>query len=145
MSDSTAPTPTLLRLPGTVNVSGGGQPVTFALDALNNLSGVNNASIFFDRQISYISNGVTTTTSGFGFDIYQDSFSDGQSSWTQTLSPYSATGTYNVTQLYIVDNAGNSHWYTGVELAALGLTTSFTVTTEPVQTDATPPVVVGLE
>ncbi|MBR1157443.1 cadherin domain-containing protein, partial [Bradyrhizobium sp. JYMT SZCCT0428] len=128
-ADTTAPTPTFLTLPGTVNVSGAGQAATFTLGALDDLSGVSQAAIFFDRQISYVTNGVTSTTSGFGFDVFQDSFSDGQSSWTQTLSSYSGTGTYNVTQLNMVDNAGNSRWYSGAELAALGLTTSFTVTT----------------
>jgi hypothetical protein len=79
MSDTTAPTPTSLTLPGTVNVGGSGQAVTFTLGALDDLSGVNQASIFFDRQISYVSNGFTSTYSGFGFDIFQDSFGDGQS------------------------------------------------------------------
>src|SRR4029453_19438457 len=67
-------------------------------------------------------------SSAFGFETYLDSFSDGQSSFTLTLSPDAASGTYNVTNLLLVDNAGNSHWYSGAELAALGLTTSFTVT-----------------
>jgi hypothetical protein len=102
MTDTTAPTPTLLTLPGTVNVSGSGQAATITLRASDDLSGVNQASIFFDRQISYVSNGTTYTAGGFSFDTYLDSFSDGQSSFTRTLSPYTATGTYNVTQLNIV-------------------------------------------
>ena len=49
------------------------------------------------------------------------------------MSPFTSADTYNVANVEIINNTGNSYWYSGQQLAALGLATSFTVTagTEP--------------
>src|SRR5205814_2375501 len=63
------------------------------------------------------------------FSVYdfQDSFSDGQSSYTYTITPFNAPGTYTVDHVDVVDKLNNKHTYNSAQLTALGAQTSLTI------------------
>jgi hypothetical protein len=67
MPDATAPSATFFTLPGVVNVGGGNQPLSFTLGATDDLTGVSNATISFDKVMTFVdSSGNLFSGGGFG-------------------------------------------------------------------------------
>jgi hypothetical protein len=144
MSDTTPPTLTELNFPSTVDLSHGGQTVTFSVSATDDLSGPQYAIIFLTKPITELLNGNPSqpvTVDNIQVP-YPGSLSDGQNTQILTLSPFNTSGTYTIDHVALYDNVGNIHTYTPADLQALGTPTSFTVTGST--SDTTPPTLTGL-
>lgn len=130
---------TSLTFPTTIDVSRGPVTVTASVGATDGDVGVDAVSLQFNKSF--------VTPSGlyasFGFYDRVDSFSDGMSANTQTLTSATPSGRYTVEYAYLRDKAGNDRMYEGAELQALGLNTSFEVTGGP-PPDTTLPVLTSL-
>ena len=87
-------------------------------------SGVDHVTLLFDHgaQGPYgLVNGITLSDS-------TDSFSDGNSSYSQLFASSTSAGTYTISSAYVYDKAGNYTTYSTSQLNGLGYKTSFTVT-----------------
>src|SRR4051812_37630984 len=94
MSDAAAPTLTSLNL--STSSTGAGQHVTFALGASDDLSGVQSGIVWLDHSLMTVDqSGNTSRQDGINIGSPADPLSDGLSSTTVSVSPFSA-GTYNV-------------------------------------------------
>ena len=122
-ADTIDPVLTSATLPS-VDVSGGGQTVTFSAGAFDTGSGVDRVYLFFDRSWAGSSGleSLVSLTDAF------DSFSDGRSAVAVYFDPSTGGGTYNVTSALVFDKAGNFTQYSPAQLTALGIATSFQVT-----------------
>ena len=69
-----------------------------------------------------------STTTLLSLYDFSDSFSDGQSSQTYTLSHLNAPGSYAIDKVDVYDKVNNKHTYSSGDLAAFGSPTSITVT-----------------
>src|SRR3954465_11413087 len=97
MNDTNAPNLTSLSFQSPLNVSSGAQPITFTVAATDDLSGVDRVNIWFTKSLNYgyPNSSLTSNSTLFGVYDFQDSFSDGQSSYTYTITPFNA-GTYTI-------------------------------------------------
>src|SRR5262245_20051236 len=127
-ADTTAPTLTSLSFQPVIDLSGGAQPITFTVGATDDASGVNGAVIVFTNGL-YVTDilGSLFKFPMFGVLDAIDSFSDGQSANTFTISPFNAAGTYTIDHIDVFDNANNTRTYNAAQLAGLGIATSVTV------------------
>src|SRR3954454_7815179 len=129
MNDTNAPNLTSLSFQSPLNVSSGAQPITFTVAATDDLSGVDRVNIWFTKSLNYgyPNSSLTSNSTLFAVYDFQDSFSDGQSSYTYTITPFNAPGTYTIDHVDVVDKTGNNHTYDTAQLSALGAQTSFTL------------------
>src|ERR1700760_3545689 len=129
MADTNAPKLTFLNFQSLLNVSDGTRPITFTVGATDDLSGVDHVYIWFTKALNYgfPNSSVTGNSTFFIINDFQDSFSDGQSSYTYTITPFNAPGTYTIDHVDVVDKVANTHTYNTAQLAALGAQTSFTL------------------
>jgi hypothetical protein len=97
--------------------------------ATDDLSGVDQVNIWFTKSLNYGYPNSTLTSNSTLFGVYdfQDSFSDGHSSYTYTITPFNAPGTYTIDHVDVIDKTGNNHTYSTAQLSALGVSTSLTV------------------
>jgi hypothetical protein len=95
-------------------LSGGNKTVTFSITAIDDLSGVSYSYIYFNKPITLAYPGGSTTSTPFIYTQYSDG-----SIPTNTISPYTPTGTDTINDIYVVDKAGNTHIYYQSDLAAL--------------------------
>ncbi|TXN67261.1 DUF4214 domain-containing protein [Methylobacterium sp. WL6] len=127
-SDTTAPVLTGLTLPGTVDLSHGAQTIAITAGASDAGSGVSYVQLRLSSPVQ--------TPDGPQQLVFlhdeTDSFSDGLSTYTTTLSPNTAPGTYTIEAAFVFDKAGNSQSYYGTQLADIGAQTSFTVTDQDI-------------
>ena len=142
-ADTSDPTLTSATLPS-VDVTSGGETVTFSVGALDTGSGVDRVYFYFDHSWE----GATGLQSVIEFSDYTDSFSDGLSSEPVYFDPSSAAGIYDLTSAIVYDKAGNWTQYSAADLAALGIPSGFTIvsdtgpdTTDPILTSVTLPTV----
>lgn len=130
-ADSTAPILQDLLLPETVDVSRGTQDVLVTAHAQDNAggSGIDRLVVFLDGKLGFTYGaGSNFSIPGiFGQDTFHDSTPE-RASVDFTLTDVTAPGTYNVTQVWLYDMAGNQSVYSNAQLQALGIRTSMTVT-----------------
>src|SRR5436305_1656374 len=129
MADTAPPILTRLTFRSTFDLSTGPQPITFTASATDDASGVDHVNIWFAKPITY---GYPNTTISSTLPLialydFDDSFSDGQSAYTYTLSSFNAPGSYAIDHVDVYDKANNEHTYSPAELAALGSLTSITI------------------
>ena len=132
--DTTAPTLTSFSFsPAQVDTSGASAQIHFTATATDDLSGIEYVALGYRGP-----RGPT-----IGPNLTLASGTDLSGSWTgsSTLFRYSAKGTYTLTDVYVVDRAGNVTRYGTAALAAAGYPTTFEQTGAD---DNTPPVLQGL-
>jgi hypothetical protein len=130
LADMTAPTLTSLSIPTSVDVSAGAAGLTIAGTATDDISGVKQLVVYFDKGLSYSSQlgGAFSTHTFLGsYGIY-DSWSDGASTQTYGISSTNTSGVYNVTRVDLQDVQGNTRTYTATQLAGMGINTSVNLT-----------------
>jgi Ca2+-binding RTX toxin-like protein len=123
MADTTKPILTSLTFPALYDVSLGDRPSSWTATAFDGESGINEVLIWLDRPI-ITSLGSYSLIGLFGSS---DSWADGQSTYTYPVSQWNALGTFEIREVVVRDNAGNSYTYTPPELSALGILTSFEI------------------
>jgi hypothetical protein len=103
--DTTAPTLTSLSFTPVVNVGTGAKPFTIVAGATDDLTGVQSVTIFFTSPISYgFPNGSGLVLgNNLGVSGSVDSFSDGTSAATYTITRLNAPGTYAIDYVWVVD------------------------------------------
>jgi hypothetical protein len=113
-----------------VDLSAGSATFVFTVGASDDGAGVGTVEIWFDKPFMQVDpNGEAIKVSHIALISWSDSFDDGSSSTSVTLSPFTDPGTYSVTEIVVYDILGNTRTYTAAELAAIpGVETSFTVT-----------------
>jgi hypothetical protein len=138
LADMTAPTLTSLSIPTSVDVSAGAAGLTIAGTATDDISGVKQLVVYFDKGLSYSSQlgGAFSTHTFLGsYGIY-DSWSDGASTQTYGISSTNTSGVYNVTRVDLQDVQGNTRTYTATQLAGMGINTSVNLTGATPDTNA---------
>jgi len=141
--DNTAPTLKLVSFPSRIDVSGGAQPITITaigndepsfLDSIGSglPSGIQYLRIQLDRPLNYSINYVTGSTDETSSFIYlfgvpPDTWEDGQTAATVTISP-SNVGAYYVENILFTDKAGNTSHYFGQDVLNLGAPLRFVIT-----------------
>ncbi|WP_156928947.1 hypothetical protein [Bradyrhizobium sp. th.b2] len=124
MADLTAPQLTGLTLPSILDISSGPVSATFGATATDDQSGVKQVVIWLSKQ--FTDNVGTFSLIGlFGFGA--DTWADGASQDTRTVSQFNGPGTYEVSSVVVSDMMGNPHTYTPQELTSLGFSTSFAI------------------
>ncbi len=127
--DTTAPQLTSFSItPSVVNVSAGSQTVTFSASAQDDISGVKEVVIWFDKTMP---NGYSLVGV---YGSYDDPWDDGSCAKALTFPQYAATGTYTVTSVDVTDNMNNKRTYYPADLSAKGFPTSFLVETTQTST-----------
>jgi Ca2+-binding RTX toxin-like protein len=128
MADTTAPSLTSLSLPATIYLKGDNRAVTLTVRATDGCDGVQAAQIWLNDTVGQVgADGQIWVSDTIYFDDAVDSFGDGLSSLELTLSSRTDPGAYSIQSVYLIDKAGNERTYTIVDLKALGVRTSFTV------------------
>jgi hypothetical protein len=139
MTDSTKPILTSLSFRSAIDVSTGSQPLTFTATASDDASGIADLIIYFSRSISYAFS-PTSSPSSFSLFIadgsYPDTWSDGQTATTFTISPFNAPGVYTIDHVTLSDHVGNTQVYSAADLSNLGSPSSLTITGGHADTDA---------
>ncbi len=127
VADTFKPRLTSLKMPKSVDLSGGSKAVSVTVGATDQGLGVDFVAFTFDKsyQSSY------GRSSSFSFYDSQDSFSDGVSSSSQIFTKDTASGTYTISGLSVYDKAGNYTYYTTADLVAAGFQTTIDVTDAP--------------
>ena len=129
-ADTIAPTLTSLSIPTSVNLSSGTAGLTISGTATDDLSGVDQVVVYFDKELSYssqLSSASFSTYSFLGNWGIWDSWSDGTSTQTYGISSFNSQGIYNVTSVKVQDIQGNTRTYSPEQLAAMGINTKLTV------------------
>lgn len=138
--DTIAPRLSSLKIPTIVDLSSGMTGLTIAGMASDDISGVKNLQVRFDRTFTYSYSLDGKPTEQYNFLLnsgVSDSWADGSSSQTWGIADTNPSGTYNVTEVLVSDFQGNTRTYSASELSKLGINTSinFINSTE----DSTPP------
>ena len=114
-----------------IDVSGGSKPLTFTAAGADDASGIADLIIYFSKPISYAFN-PTGSPSSFSLFIadgsYPDTWTDGQTATTFTISPFNAPGVYTIDHVSLSDHVGNTHTYSAADLSSLGSATSLVIT-----------------
>ena len=144
-TDTIAPNLSSLRVPQVINLSSGTAGLTVDTEASDDISGIKNIQIWFDRNLTY---SYTNSNQKFSSNLLlnqglSDSWLDGSSSQTWNIEDTNPSGTYNVTSVTIEDLQGNTRSYTSDELSELGFNTS--ILFEKSTADTTPPSLISLE
>ena len=132
-ADTTPPLLTSTALPA-VDVTAGAETVTFSVGALDTGSGVGRVALYFDHDWQ----GLTGPENVILVSDTADSFADGTSTASVYFDPSTGAGTYAITAAVVTDLAGNSVSYTTAQLAALGVATSFDVSSNAPADTASP-------
>jgi hypothetical protein len=131
MTDTIAPTLTSLSFSSVIDVSGGAKPITFTATGTDDASGIGDLLIWLKKPINY-SFSPSGDPSSFSLFIadgnYPDTWSDGQTATTFTISSFNAPGIYEIDHIDFKDQVGNTRVYTPGNLSAIGAPTSITVT-----------------
>jgi len=139
-SDTTAPNLSSLILPSTIDLSSGKAELTITGIATDDISGVKNVIVSFDRNLAYSYSPSDTYAENTNIlvnaGIY-DSWSDGESSQTWLVAATNPSGQYNIVNVEVKDLQGNSRTYSAEELGRLGVNTSINFTNS--KADITPP------
>src|ERR1022692_4398432 len=143
--DVTPPTLVSVKVsPDPVDAQQSPQTVTIKLGATDNLSGVD----FTEPQFIYDavtftspSGNETINVRGATFTLVSGTPLNGVWQSTFTVSNYSESGAWTLTEVTFPDAVGNFQAYNATQLAALGLATTLTVESTP---DTTPPQLTGL-
>ncbi len=139
-ADTTAPRLTSLSIPMSLDLSTGTAGLTISGTATDDLSGVKQMVVYFDKSISSSYSLASTsflTYSFIGNFGITDGWSDGVSTQTFGIPSSNPSGVYNVTSVQVEDNQDNQRSYTATELAGMGVNTSinfFDSTTPPTAT-----------
>ncbi|WP_150281344.1 calcium-binding protein [Salipiger aestuarii] len=128
VADTTAPMLTAFRLPASTDVSSGAAPMTITAAASDAASDIDQVIVTLDQSLTY----ATGTTGHDSFSIIAlsgetDSWTDGTSSETLSISDINTPGHYDITRVSVRDSAGNTRVYTAQDLAELGFSTGFDV------------------
>jgi len=138
MADTTAPKLKSLVLPATLDVSSGSGIMAVSAEASDEGgSGVDRVAVSLDGKFVY-TYGASSNIS-IPDAASADTFHDGtpnSASTNITLTDRTSPGTYNVTNVYVYDMAGNVATYTGTQLRAMGIQTSMQVTGGKLDTTA---------
>lgn len=143
--DTTAPKLSSLTIPSIVNLSSGRAGLTIDGQATDDISGVKNIVVSFDRNLAYsyaLNESYTEKTSFVVNGGVYDSWADGSSSQTWYIADTNSNGSYNITSIKIEDLQGNARTYSTSELKELGVNTSIEFINSTV--DTTPPVLNSL-
>ncbi len=138
--DTTPPQLKSLNIPKVIDLSSGKAALTVSGTATDDMSGVKEVIVYFDKDMTYSFSPTDDFTGTFNIllhNSYTDSWSDGKSSNTWYVAPTNAAGQYNVSRVSVEDIQGNVRTYTPSELAKLGVNTSITLTRST--PDTTPP------
>jgi len=139
VSDVTPPTLVDLAFPSGVDTSASDQNVTVTADVTDDISGFNYLYVYFKSPSGFQTNNAYVDSSG----IIAGSMRSGRFIGNVTFPKYSEQGIWTVDGAYIKDQAGNSDNLTKAELAAMGMPTTFMVTsTNP---DITPPTMTDIK
>ena len=107
--------------PSEMDTSAGAATITITAKATDDLSGIRSMGYFLERPSGMREN------NGRGLSWVDGSSTDGMYAGRLTLPQYSEGGTWRISTVYLYDEVGNHKTYRSVELAALGLSTSFEV------------------
>jgi len=128
MPDTTAPSLRSLNLPATIYLKGDKQAVTLEVGASDHGDGVQAVQVWLNSPIQQVeADGQAWVSDTIFFDAAVDSFSDGSSTLKLTLSSATLPGTYSIRGMHIIDKAGNERSYTVDALKALGIRTTFEI------------------
>lgn len=143
--DTTAPKLSSATIPSVVDLSSGMAGLTITGQASDDISGIKNIVVSFDKEFTYSYSLNDNHTEKYSFlvngGIY-DSWSDGLSSQTWLIAATNPSGTYNVTSIKIEDLQGNARVYSPDELKQIGVNTSINLINSAV--DTTPPTLKSL-
>ncbi|WP_268256902.1 calcium-binding protein [Pseudomonas sp. CIP-10] len=144
-TDTNSPNLSSLRIPQVIDLSAGAEGLTIDAAASDDISGIKNIQIWFDKNFTY---SYTNSDQKFSSSLLlnqglSDSWVDGSSSQTWNIAETNPPGIYNVTSVVVEDLQGNTRTYSPSELSELGVNTS--VLFENPTTDATPPNLISLE
>lgn len=148
--DTSPPALAALSLsPAVLDVSAADVPVTVALRATDDLSGVafdpciaGTGFNFFPVTVRSPSGAQQRFTWSTAFTLGSGTRADGDWTATFTMPQFSEPGQWSVESLNLRDCAGNSRSYNAAALQALGITPTFDVVSTPADTQ--PPVLVSL-
>jgi hypothetical protein len=132
VTDNTGPRLTSLVLPSSVDISNGSKQITVTATAEDGVggTGVDRVVVLLDKNVTFDFGAFSNFSVGASYNS-TDSFKDGtptKGSTNITLTNATSPGTYNVSQVWVYDVAGNMTTYSTSQLAAMGIKTSFTVT-----------------
>lgn len=146
MSDTTAPILKRLSIPHTIDLSNGRRTIRVEADADDGPggSGVDKVTVFLDKSIAYSYGAfpVIGIPETLGADTFHDD-TPGTASLTFDMLRATAPGTYGIQQVWVDDVAGNRTVYDSMQLAALGIATTFDVVGGIA--DSTAPALLGLQ
>ncbi|PXX41480.1 DUF4214 domain-containing protein [Undibacterium pigrum] len=126
--DTTPPVLKSLNIPATVNLSKGDTPLVITAVASDEGSGVSSVVIELDAFLGHVVKRHGGTLSTFEMDGEDDTWADGQSSQTYTITMVNQDRVYQVVGAQVFDKAGNVSNYSAAQLKALGVNTSISVT-----------------
>ncbi|WP_201863913.1 M10 family metallopeptidase C-terminal domain-containing protein [Microvirga soli] len=131
MADTIAPVLTSLNLPATIYLDGVDRAVPLSVGAGDtNGTGVTAVQVWLSRPVTHFeADSQTWVSDTLNFDGMLDPFSDGRSTLQWNLSRSSEPGPYGILSVYVVDAAGNERTYLPADLKAVGIRTSFTIST----------------
>lgn len=144
--DTQAPQITAIRVsPPSISVSSGPQNVTIALDISDDISGVDFSParfVEFRLHVTSPSGGQQQFMPRQRFTMTGGSLLAGTWEGAIPIPRYSEPGTWKVSQVRVIDFAGNQRFYNATQLASLGPAAEFTVVSSPA--DTTKPEITGV-
>jgi len=126
--DTTPPVLKSLSIPASVNLSKGDTPLVITAVASDEGSGVSSVVIELDAFLGHNVKRHGGTLSTFEMDGEDDTWGDGQSSQTYTITMVNQDRVYQVVGVQVFDKAGNVSSYSASQLKAMGVNTAITVT-----------------
>ncbi|MBI3728898.1 MAG: DUF4214 domain-containing protein [Burkholderiales bacterium] len=126
--DTTPPVLKSLSIPASVNLSKGDTPLVITAVASDEGSGVSSVVIELDAFLGHNVKRHGGTLSTFEMDGEDDTWADGQSSQTYTITMVNQDRVYQVVGAQVFDKAGNVSNYNTAQLKAMGVNTSINVT-----------------
>lgn len=129
--DNTGPTLTSFSLTSIADVSNGSANIIFSADASDDIAGIDDVVVYFDKDISYTHGSdaasPSSTYSFVGLYGIYDSWDDNSVEETKTVFDINEEGIYTISKIVITDLADNSTTYLTSELETLGFSTSFEI------------------
>ncbi|MFC1779936.1 thrombospondin type 3 repeat-containing protein [Thermodesulfobacteriota bacterium] len=128
-ADTVPPTLISLTIPTTIDLSEGTAPLTISGVATDDLSGVGDIVVWFDKNISYSFSPTSSTPNGTWrlIGLY-GSWPEGTFSEDWGIMTTNPSGIYNIENVTVDDLQGNRHSYTTAVLAEMGVNTSILLT-----------------
>ncbi|WP_286927991.1 calcium-binding protein [Pseudomonas sp. UBA7721] len=144
-ADTIAPNLSSLKIPKIVDLGLGVSGLTIDAVASDDLSGIKNVQVWFDRNFTYsytINDSQKYSSNLLLNQGLNDSWLDGSSAQTWFIAATNPSGVYNITHVVVEDLQGNTHPYYKDELAEIGVNTSISfINSTP---DITPPKITSL-